>query len=93
MNGMNEVSRKFNRMDYVILSILLQSMADDAIKAMMITEIMDASGGCLKRTTTRKFLLHLKEHNLVNVSGKVDKAVTYYITANGIQLIERGKIK
>lgn len=89
---MNEVSRKFNRMDYVILSILLQSSADDAIKAMTITEIMDASGGCLKRTTTRKFLLHLKENDLVNVSGKVDKAMSYYITADGIQLIEGGKI-
>lgn len=74
---MNEVSGDFNRMDYVILSILLQSTAIDAIKAMTITEIMDASGGCLKRTTTRKFLLHLKEHNMVNVSGKVDKAMTY----------------
>ncbi|SHN00734.1 hypothetical protein SAMN02746066_04350 [Anaerosporobacter mobilis DSM 15930] len=89
---MNEVSNNFNRMDYVILSILLRSSADDAIKAMTITEIMDASGGCLKRTTTRKFLLHLKEHNLVNVSGKVDKAMTYYITTDGIQLIEGGKI-
>jgi hypothetical protein len=36
--------------------------------------------------------LHLKEHNLVNVSGKVDKAMTYYITTDGIQLIEGGKI-
>jgi hypothetical protein len=75
-------------MDYVILSILLRSLADDAIKAMTITEIMDASGGCLKRTTTRKFLLHLKERNLVNVSGKLDKAMTYYITTDGIQLLE-----
>lgn len=89
---MNEVSRNFNRMDYVILSILFRSLADDAIKAMTITEIMDASGGCLKRTTTRKFLLHLKEHNLVNVSGKVDKAMTYYITVEGIQLIEGSKM-
>lgn len=89
---MNEVSNNFNRMDYVILSILLQSSADDAIKAMTITEIMGASGGCLKRTTTRKFLLHLKEHNLVNVSGKVDKAMTYYITSEGIQLLEGGKM-
>lgn len=79
-------------MDYVILSILLRSLADDAIKAMTITEIMDASGGCLKRTTTRKFLLHLKEHNLVKVSGKVDKAMTYYITSEGIQLLEGGKM-
>lgn len=79
-------------MDYVILSILLRSSANDAIKAMTITEIMDASGGCLKRTTTRKFLLHLKEHNLVSVSGKVDKAVTYYITSEGIQLLEGGKM-
>jgi len=89
---LNEVSNNFNRMDYVILSILLQSSADDAIKAMTITEIMGASGGCLKRTTTRKFLLHLKEHNLVNVSGKVDKAMTYYITSEGIQLLEGGKM-
>jgi repressor of nif and glnA expression len=89
---MNEVSKNFNRMDYVILSILLQSSADDAIKAMTITEIMDASGGCLKRTTTRKFLLHLKEHNMVNVSGKVNKAMTYYITSDGIQLLEGGKV-
>lgn len=89
---MNEVSGDFNRMDYVILSILLQSSAIDAIKAMTITEIMDASGGCLKRTTTRKFLLHLKEHNLVKLSGKVDKAMTYYITVDGIQLIERGRM-
>jgi predicted transcriptional regulator len=90
---LNEVSGVFNRMDYVILSILFQSLAIDVIKAMTITEIMDASGGCLKRTTTRKFLQHLKEHNMVNVSGKVDKAVTYYITADGIQLIEGGKNK
>jgi predicted transcriptional regulator len=79
-------------MDYVILSILFQSLAIDAIKAMTIAEIMDASGGCLKRTTTRKFLLHLKKHNMVNASGKVDKAMTYYITAEGIQLIEGGKM-
>ena len=78
-----------NRLGFLILSILNQNQAYNRIGGMTLKEISDTEDFGYKENTIYKQIRNFKENKLVAVGAKEGKAITYYITEKGREILRK----
>lgn len=77
-------SKELSRIDYLILSTLLNNNATSAMVGLTIKELEITD---VTRTTVWKHINFMIDNNLICQSGTNGKEKMYYITQNGIKII------
>ena len=83
---------ELNRFEYLILATLYSSDCKNCFKGMTISEILEASEGCLgARMTVYKKLRKLVDAGYIAKGILDNHADTFYLTEKGIDIVEEGK--
>lgn len=80
-----------NRLGFIILSILRQNGANGRLSAMAVSEIVDEEELAYKENTIYKKIKEFETAGLVAQGLKEGRAATFYITQEGVQILEREK--
>ena len=81
-----------NRIQYVIMKIMLEQEATDHMHSMSCYEIRDIEGR-VKADTIYKHIRILKSYGLVEHGAKIERANGYILTQKAIDLLPKTRIK
>lgn len=76
------------RTQYVILKILRTNKATNYIRSMTLAEIAEQEGRN-KPNTLYKHIKILQDKKFVEIGAKVERANSYFLSSEGIQLLEK----
>ena len=76
-----------SRLDFIVLSILCNSGANNKFNSMSVSEIKNAENLEYETNTFYKILKKFVELDIVGVGVKDGRANTYYITKKGEEMI------
>ena len=79
-----------NRIEYVIINIMLKNFATDHMHSMSCEEICDIEGRS-KISTIYKHIRKLEGLGLVTKGAKIERAYGYILTKEGINLLPEVK--
>ncbi len=81
-----------NRIQYVIMNIMLEQGATDHMHSMSCYEIRDIEGR-VKADTIYKHIRILESYGLVEHGAKIERANGYILTQKAIDLLPKTRIK
>lgn len=81
-----------NRIQYVIMNIMLEQGATDHMHSMPCYEIRDIEGR-VKADTIYKHIRILESYGLVEHGAKIERANGYILTQKAIDLLPKTRIK
>lgn len=81
-----------NRIQYVIMNIMLEQGATDHMHSMSCYEIRDIEGR-VKSDTIYKHIRILESYGLVEHGAKIERANGYILTQKAIDLLPKTRIK
>ncbi len=81
-----------NRIQYVIMKIMLEQGATDHMHSMSCYEIRDIEGR-VKADTIYKHIRILESYGLVEHGAKIERANGYILTQKAIDLLPKTRIK
>ena len=81
------MSDELNRIQYVIMRIMLKNGATEPMRSLSCKEICDFKQQNCKVTTIYKHIRILEEHGLVKKGAKVERANGYILTQKAIDLL------
>jgi len=86
------VNWNLNRIQYVIMNIMLEQGATDHMHSMSCYEIRDIEGR-VKADTIYKHIRILESYGLVEHGAKIERANGYILTQKAIDLLLKTRIK
>jgi len=86
------VNWNLNRIQYVIMNIMLEQGATDHMHSMSCYEIRDIEGR-VKADTIYKHIRILESYGLVEHGAKIERANGYILTQKAIDLLPKTRIK
>lgn len=86
--GGKQLSQDLNRIEYVIINIMLKNYATDHMHSMSCEEIRDIEGRS-KISTIYKHIRKLENLGLVTKGAKIERAYGYILTNKAIGMIPK----